>query len=88
MANEPINTDLNAEEYLIGYQNNGAVMVVSIPLRKWAEDDKYGDIKVSGTFTKAERIALKNLQMMRSEKQEKKIVVPPNIIPMPTGRPA
>ncbi len=79
---------LNATDYEIGYNNNGEVMIVTIPLRAWSKDKNYGDVKVSGVFTKAERIALKNLQVMRSEEAGKGLMPPPpGIIPMPNGRP-
>lgn len=78
---------LNPKDYEIGYHNNGEVMIVTIPLKEWSKDKDYGDVKVSGVFTKAERIALKNLQMMRAEAAENKIqVAPSGVIPMPSGR--
>ncbi len=84
---EPEKVGLNPKDYAIGYHNDGEVMIVTIPLKEWSKDKDYGDIKVSGVFTKAERIALKNLQTMRAEAANKGLAKPqPGIIPIPNGR--
>lgn len=78
---------IELERYQIGYRKEGAVMVLTIPLRKWSSDTTYGDILISGFFKKAERIALKNLEMMRREAAEKQPgIVQPGVIPMPGAR--
>ncbi len=70
---------LNKEDYGIGYDGPDAdVMIVTIPLRKWAMNKDYGDVLVSGVFVKAERVALRNLQEMRAREAQKGIIKGPN----------
>lgn len=83
--NEPNEArELNTEEWDIGFTHRGQMMIVSLPLRMWAEDEKHGDILVSGLFAKAERIALRNLTVMRAERKDAGIIAPP---PGMAGRP-
>lgn len=79
---------IELERYQIGYRKEGAVMVMTIPLRRWSQDRDYGDIFISGFMKKAERIALKNLQLMRQEDAAKNPgLVPAGVLPVPvTGR--
>ncbi len=86
-TNQAEKKGFNGEDYEIGYHETGAVMVMTIPLKKWSNNKDYGDILVSGFFKKAERIALKNLQLMRQEAlANQPALVQPGVIPMPTGR--
>jgi len=83
-TNQAEQKSFNTDDYEIGYHETGNVMVMTIPLRKWSNNKDYGDILISGFFKKAERIALKNLQLMRQEAVEKKPgIVQPGVIPMP-----
>lgn len=69
---------INTEDYGIGFNDKqGTVMVVTIPLMKWAKDKHYGDVLVSGVFVKAERIALKNLAFMRTELEKSGVLKTP-----------
>lgn len=80
------NGKLEKDDFAIGFSDKeGQVMVVTLPLRKWSEDEKYGDIFISGVFAKAERIALRSLAAMRTEKKQMNGITPGVI--GPDGRP-
>lgn len=77
-------TELNKDDYEIGFDGPGGdIMIVTIPLRKWSEDLRHGDILASGVFNKAERVALKNMNLMRNIKKQAGVIVPGN----GTGKP-
>jgi hypothetical protein len=73
----------SVEEFEVGFTAEG-VMVVSIPLRKWTEDLALGDVLIVGTFEKAKRIALKNMEIMRAKAKQTGIVTPAS--PLAGGR--
>lgn len=70
------NNKVNINDFEIGFTPDASAMIVSIPLKKWANDSLYGDILVSGTFIKAERIALKNLQLLRQKQATNGLLKP------------
>ena len=78
--------ELSKDDYNIGFSDKeGSVLIVTIPLRKWSENEKYGDIFISGVFAKAERVALKSLSAMRMEKKQMNSIKPGVI--GPNGQP-
>ena len=67
--------EFDKENFRIGYSEGGDIMIVTIPMKKWAEDP-IGDVYVSGVFTKAERVALKNIRMFRDAKAKAGLITP------------
>ena len=80
---------VSTEHYGIGFNDReGTVMVITIPLKKWAEDFQYGEILVNGTMELARVMALKNMAAMRKGKAQSGIISgkpSPGIVPFPPG---
>jgi predicted aminopeptidase len=75
------------EIYDIAFNQDFSVMIVTIPLKKWALDDADGDIKAMGVFGKAERMALRNMQLLKDDRKRKVALAaaPDNFDPLKRG---
>lgn len=78
----PIKLNDNDYELFYSGEKGSEVMVITLPIRKWSENKVYGDIYISGLFAKAERVALKNVQLMRSQEAQKGIIPTNGNIPL------
>lgn len=68
-------TQIPTDDWDIGYLDGGAIMLITIPLRKWAYE-KNGDLLTAGAMYKARAIALRNLKIILDDDKRKGIIKP------------
>jgi hypothetical protein len=69
---------ISTEDWNVGYMADGAIMLITIPLRKWAYA-KDGDLLMAGAMHKARAIGLRNLKVIKEEDKKNGLWTPPKL---------